>query len=192
MNSKFILSVTCSAILLASGCSLNSNSMNDFNNPPTNVVVTPAQAKVDAKILGGLIVLNQNEIAAATEAQRKAANPAVKNYASWMNKAHSQNLQETQNLSRRIGVAPVNGNVAMMLKQKGRQELAMLNRLNGVAFERAYISAMIKDHKAALQLIDHKLLNEATNPLLRRQLEITRTHVAHHLQQAQLIQRQIG
>ncbi|KTD19611.1 Predicted outer membrane protein [Legionella lansingensis] len=192
MKSKLLFSLTCSAILLASGCTPVSNPANDFNNPPANVVVTPAQAQVDAKILGGLIVLNQNEIAAATAAQQKAANPAVKNYAAWMNKAHSQNLQETLNLSQRMGVPPANGNVAMMLKRKGRQELASLNRLSGVAFERAYIAAMVKDHTAALQLIDHKLLNEATNPLLRRQLEITRTHVVQHLKQAQLIQRSLA
>ncbi|CEK11029.1 DUF4142 domain-containing protein [Legionella hackeliae] len=191
MKAKFLVSLTCSAVLLASGCSLNSNS-NDVYAQPANVVITPAQAKVDAKILGGLIVLNQNEIAAATEAQRKATNPAVKNYAAWMNKAHSQNLQEVQNVSHRLGIAPVNGNVAMMLKQKGRQELATLNRLNGMAFDRAYIGAMVKDHSAALHLIDHKLANEATSPLLRRQLELTRAHVVQHLKQAQLIQRELA
>ncbi|KTC77993.1 DUF4142 domain-containing protein [Legionella brunensis] len=189
MKSQFLFPLTLSAILLASGCSTNSNDA--YNDLPANVVVTPAQAKVDAKILGGLVVLNRNEIAAATEAQRKATNPAVKNYAALMNKTHSQNLQETQNISRRIGVMPENGSVAMMLQSKGKQEMATLNRLQGLAFEKAYIAAMIKDHAAALALLNQKLIPQATNPMVKKQLIITRVHVQEHLAQAQAVQKEL-
>ncbi|WED44005.1 DUF4142 domain-containing protein [Legionella cardiaca] len=189
MKTKLLLSLSVGAVLLASGCTNNNDYYNDA--VPGTAVVTPAQAQVDAKILGGLIVLNQNEIAAATLAQTKASNQAVRNYATLMYRAHSANLQETQNVSKRIGVAPANGNVAMMLKQKGKQELATLNRLNGYNFDKAYIAAMVKDHTAALHLINHKLLTEATNPAVRRQLEISRAHVEQHLRLAQDIQRQL-
>lgn len=188
MKSQILCSLSLGAMLLASGCSVDSN--NDYNTP--SVALTPAQAKVDAKILGGIIVIDKNEMAEATEAQSRAATPAVKNYAAMIYSAHGQNLKETQNVSQRIGVTPENGHVAMMLQKKGRQERATLSRLHGNAFDRAYIAIMVKDHEAALQLINNKLLHEATNPLVKRHLEITRNHVIQHLQQAKAIQQQLA
>ncbi|STX42569.1 Predicted outer membrane protein [Legionella donaldsonii] len=192
MKIKLIVSaMSLGAVLLASGCQ-QWNATSPFNGYTQAAPATPAQMKVDARILGSLVVLNQNEMAAATLAQRKASSPSVKNYAAWMYKAHNQNLQETQSLSQRIGIAPEKGATALALQRQGRQEMATLNRFNGKAFDRVYINAMVKDHAAALHMIDHKLKTEATNPQLRGQLEATRAHVAEHLQQARAVQREIA
>lgn len=109
-----------------------------------------------------------------------------------MNKAHSRNLQEAERLSQKLDVAPKQGQTAAQLQRKGRQELAALNRLQNHAFDRAYINAMVKDHAAALQLLDQRLIPQATNPQLRQYLEATRANVAQHLKQAQAVQNQLA
>lgn len=190
MNSKLLFSLVCSAVLFASGCNTNPHFYNETNQPVTHVSVE--QKQTDAKILSSLIVLNKNEIAAANTAQQKSANHAVRNYAESMNKAHSRNLQEAERLSQKLDVAPKQGQTAAQLQRKGRQELAALNRLQNHAFDRAYINSMVKDHAAALQLLDQRLIPQATNPQLRQYLEATRANVAQHLKQAQAVQNQLA
>ncbi|MDP1603280.1 MAG: DUF4142 domain-containing protein [Legionella sp.] len=188
MKSKFIYSLTFSAVLLASGCSQNNENVYQTYDRPLNSV----QAHVDARILATVIVLNKNEIAAAQEAQRKSSNPAVRSYAALMIREHSRNLQETRNLAQKLGVRPEEGSAAILLHKKGQHELAMLSGLQGRAFDKAYIGAMVKGHSEALHLIDQKLLPQAYNPAVRRHLEILRSHVLMHLQQAKLVQQEIS
>jgi putative membrane protein len=188
MKSKVVLSVAFSAVLLASGCSRNNENTYQLSDRPVN----GALAHVDAKIIATVIVLNKNEIAAARDAQQRASSPAVKNYAASMIRAHSKSLQEARSLSQKLGVRPEEGNAAILLHNRGQHELAALNGLQGRAFDKAYIDAVVRDHQTALNLIDQKLLPQAHNPALRRHLEITRAHVLRQLQQARVVQREIS
>lgn len=190
MNSKLMFSLVCSAVLFASGCNTNPHTYNDANQPAVHA--TADQKHTDAKILSSLIVLNKNELAAANAAEQKSANRAVRNYAETMTKTHSRNLQDAERLSQTMDVAPKQGQTASLLQRKGRQQLVSLNRLQNQAFDRAYINAMVKDHTAALQLLDQRLIPQATNPQLRQYLEATRANVAQHLRQAQAVQGQLA
>ncbi len=183
MNSKLILSASFAAIL-AAGCASNSNSDFALNAQPYTNTKSSA-AMTDARVIGAVEVLNKNEIAAANVAEAKSTNPAVKKYASAMIQQHTQNLQQTENLSAQLGLTPANGPVANMLKSNGKRELAQFNRLNSTNIDRPYMTAMVKDHAAALKLLDTKLMHQAANPALKQQLEMTRAHVAQHLQMAQ-------
>lgn len=175
-----------STVVLTAACSLHSNPNNGYHDPL--VAYTAVQKQTDARILGGMIVLNKNEISLAQLAQQKTNNPAVRNYALWMEKAHSQNLNETLKLSQQLGLHPMEGDVARMLQQKGRQEMKTLSRLQNGAFDKAYIAAMVKGHQAALHLLDDKLIKLAVNPALKHQLENTSHHVNEHLQKAKAVQ----
>lgn len=187
MNSKIIYAIAACAALSA-GCS----TMYDNNAYQSTAPMSAEQRHTDAKILKTVMVLNKNEIAAAGVAQSKTMNSAVRNYAQLMSNEHGRNLQETENLSHRLNVTPEPGNSSNMLQRQGKQELAMLKRLNSHSFDRAYINAMVKDHSAALQLFDSKLIPQASNPQLRMQLQQTRGHIASHLQQARAIQQQMS
>ena len=71
----------------------------------------------DKDILSTLIVLNQNEIAAAKEALNNTKNPLVEKFAHLMLKDHKKNIQETMKVSH-------------MLKEKvvTPQRLTLLNK----------------------------------------------------------------
>lgn len=187
MNSKYIYALAVTAVL-ASGCSTMYD--NNSNQMPTSM--SAEQRHTDGKIMNTVMVLNKNEIAAASVAQSKAMNSSVRNYAQLMSNTHSRNLQETESLSQRLAVTPEPGNSSMMLKRQGKQELAMLKRTSSHSFDRVYINSMVKEHSAALHLFDQKLIPQASNPQLRMQLERTRAHIASHLQQAQAIQQQMA
>ena len=187
MKSKIIISMAVSAILLSSGCQ---HRMED-SYQPSGKSMTVAQVQTEGKIIGSIMVLNKNEIAAASLAERKSSNVDVKNYARMMSREHSKNLQELEKLSDAMHIMPIEGSTAMMLHKKGKHEMAALNRMNGKAFDKAYIGAMVKGHGEALQMLDHKLIPEATDPHVRKFLEMTRSHVMAHLQLAKKIQQEL-
>ncbi|KTC75329.1 hypothetical protein Lbir_0474 [Legionella birminghamensis] len=187
MHNFIKFSLLSSAILFASACGMNSPDYLDTPSTP----MTAAQKAIDGRIIGGLIALNQNEIAAGQLAEAKAVSPSVKNFGQMMVREHGANLSTTEMVAQRTGITPINGPVAATLKYKGKMELAKLKRLNGPAFDKAYIAAMVKGHAEALKLIDTKLMQQAVNPMLRAHLEKTRAHVSQHLQEAQAIQQSI-
>lgn len=183
MNTKIMVSLTMSALVLASGCtrSIIHPMLNTPVYPPS---LTSADYHSDSKILGALVVLNHNEIAAAELAQSKATSVEVKKFARYMYHEHTQNLHETKSM----GILPEKGRVAMTLETQGRQLLHHLKHLEGRSFNKAYIHAMVKDHRSALSLMN-RLIQEAHHPFVKKQLEITRHHIAMHLQDAEALQR---
>ncbi|KTD25636.1 MULTISPECIES: DUF4142 domain-containing protein [Legionella] len=188
MKLKLAMSLLIGTVIALPACTPVTN----YNNPPpVNGTLTPAQAQTDAKILGAVATLNQNEIALATLAQNRASNMAVRRYADWMYKEHSKNLQDTLALSKTIGVMPQNGPVAMKLQKKGKQELVTLNHANGVKFDQMYINMMVKGHTEAVNLLNG-LIKMTSNPVVVRDLEATRHHVMAHLQKAQAIQKEMA
>ena len=91
-------------------------------------------------------------------------------------------------LSKKINVAPQACAKSMKLSAEGQAEMKKLAALNDKAFDKAYINAMVKDHKAALQLLQNSI-KTSTNADLIAHLEATKNHVITHLQQAQEIQK---
>lgn len=186
MKLKLVMSLLLGTVIALPACTPLSNT--------TAVPVTPltaAQADTDAKILGAVATLDQNEIAMATVAQSKATNMAVRKYADWLYKQHSQNLLEIQSLSQRMGVMPKNGPVALKLQHHGKRVLTALKHANGMKFDKMYISAMVKGHAEAIVLLNG-LIKVASSPALVKELEMTRSHVMAHLQRAQAIQKEMG
>lgn len=187
MKLKLAMSLILGTVIALPGCTPITN-----NNPlPVNNTLTAAQAQTDAKILGAVVALNQNEIALATLAQNRATNMAVRRYADWMYKEHSSNLQGTLALSKQLGVMPQNGPVAVKLQKNGKRELVALSHTNGMTFDRKYIALMVKGHYEAVNLLNG-LIKIASSPALVRDLESTRHHVIAHLQKAQEIQKELS
>lgn len=149
---------------------------------------TAQSAQKDREILGFLIVLNTNEIAAAKTVAGKSVDKDVSDYATLMIEQHTQNLKDTLTISQETKMEPLDTAEVVTLKAKGKNELTVLMPLNNVAFEKAYIDAMVKGHTDALAAIDMQL-KEVTNPELKKHLTATRAHVIHHLEKAQEIQK---
>ena len=159
----------------------NSNSM--------DAASTKTQMQKDSEIIAILITVNKNEITAAKEALRKTATPAIKQYARMLKKEHTQNLNDTLKLSKKINLPPIVSATVISLKKEGSKELITLTSLKGKKFEEAYINAMIKGHTDVLQMFDDNLLKDVSNSSLKSHLQATRPHIESHLQQAQAIQK---
>lgn len=151
---------------------------------------TKAQHR-DQEILGFLVVLNNNEIAAANLVAKVSNNDDVRAYATLMQTEHTKNLEDTLSLSKTIQLFPYESEKVIALKANGKKGLVKLMTLKGNAFDKAYIDAMVKGHTDALVAFDTMLLKNVSNPKLKDQLVATRVHVAHHLEQAKEIQKKL-
>lgn len=147
--------------------------------------------KRDGQIIGIIIAINNNEIAAAREAMQKSNNPVVQNFAKTMNRDHSKNLQDTMRVAQANNIAPMQSDKSAKIQKKGAKELYVLHKTPEPKFDVVYINAMIKGHKMVLDIIEKKLLPNATSPALQQHLQATHDKVAQHYQMALDVKNQL-
>lgn len=154
--------------------------------------LTPTSGMGDAEVAAFNAVINLNEIDAATDAKTKATSPQVRQFAQMIHIDHGGNLSELMMMGARMNMPAAWTPAADHLRREGAGKLARVIRLDGPAFDRAWIDLMIEDHAKALQTIDALLLPAARNPQLRQHLAATRSAVASHLQEARRIRATLG
>ncbi len=142
----------------------------------------------DAEVLAFVIAVDENEVLAAAEAQKKKISSDVLEYAKMMHKEHGKNAGETMELGQKIDATPTDSAAVDKLRVKGAGELAALIPLEGDKFGAAYVDAMVKGHSEVLEMIDGKLLKSTENELLQKHLKETRSTVAQHLEMGKKLQ----
>ncbi|WP_295919534.1 DUF4142 domain-containing protein [uncultured Xanthomonas sp.] len=142
-----------------------------------------ASALDEKQALGVLSAINTSEVNAGNLALQKQVKGPVRDYAMLMVKEHSDNNAK---------IAPWGPDAkaasAQQQIQKAKAEAGKLQAMDGDRFEQAYVMAMVKDHQAALQMLDSTLIPAAKTPDVAAHLRTTRTHVAEHLAKAQQLQ----
>ncbi|MHC8413270.1 DUF4142 domain-containing protein [Pseudomonas sp. Hz4] len=144
--------------------------------------------ETDAEILATVIAVDMNEVLAAAEAQKKEISQQTLEYAKMLHQEHGLSMGKTMKLGQQMGVTPTNTATVEKLQVKGAGELAALVSLEGSAFERGYLEAMVNGHTEVLSMIDGKLIETAKNDALKKHLTETRTHIAAHLEKAKELQ----
>ncbi|WP_295970469.1 DUF4142 domain-containing protein [uncultured Xanthomonas sp.] len=142
-----------------------------------------ASALNEKQALGVLSAINTSEINAGNLALQKQVKGPVRDYAMQMVKEHADNNAKIAPWGPDAKAAP-----AQQQMQKAKAEAGKLQALDGDRFEQAYVMAMVKDHQAALQMLDSTLIRAAKTPDVAAHLRTTRTHVAEHLAKAQQLQ----
>lgn len=143
----------------------------------------------DAEVLATVIAVDLNEVLAAAEAGKKRLSEPALAYARMLHEEHGMHLDQTMKLGQRLNTTPIITASVEQVQKKGAAELAMLVPLDGAAFERAYLGAMVKGHAEVIAMIDARLLPAARNEALKSHLTATRASVAAHLQAARALRR---
>lgn len=143
-----------------------------------------ANAKKDSAAMAWLIVVNKSEIEAAKTAKVKKMDTNVMEYADLMIEAHSKNLDETLNISKKIEIEPFEDSKTIALEKNSKKELSKMEKLDDKKFQQAYVDAMVKDHTDALKTLDEEYLPKVSNEELKEHLTQTRTHISEHLDKA--------
>lgn len=137
----------------------------------------------ESAALGVLNAINEHEIATSEQALAKGVTGPVADYARMMIDQHGQNRTQTSALG-----ADADAQDAQAQRQQAEQERSTLDQLEGEAYSKAYVDAMVKGHGDALTALDQKLIPAAEREEVRQHLTTTREHVAQHLEQARALQ----
>lgn len=176
------------AFVLLTGCHTFDSSLNKLN------VTNPLQAAVTQSkenVLALVMAIHKAEMTEGQLAMKKATHRSVKRYAAHMYHEHSVGLKHAMQFGHKHGIKPVAGFAANKITTDANLEMANLKMLSGNAFDKAYIDYQVKDHADALHALD-ELIQKSTDPKLTQYLKHVREHVAHHLEKAKMIQKELA
>lgn len=183
----------CAIFLLNSCNNADSDQTNaDSLNAVTTTDATPAPASdklTDPEIASVAVTANQIDIDYAAIAKSKASTTAVKEFAATMAKDHQAVIDQAVALVTKLGVTPLDNATTQSLLAGATTTKENLNSLSGAAFDKAYIDNEVAYHKAAIDLVENKLITDATNPELKALLESALPLFKEHLAHAEMVQK---
>jgi putative membrane protein len=199
-TSKFILTISVSAATLIA-CQnskdkhWDSKSSADTLNTMKDSIADPGRSvtkglvmktnRVDAKFAVDVADGGMAEVELGKLAQQKATNPQIKEFAGMMVTDHSAANNKMKNIAKDKGITlpQVLGNYQQKLKKE-------ISDKSGKDFDRAYVAAMIKDHKETIKTFE-VALKELRDTSLRTFASNTLPTLKKHLSAIEKIDSEI-
>lgn len=141
----------------------------------------------DGEALGMLMAINDHEIQAAELAKQKGVSAPVLAYARELDSEHSTNQSKTRYIADEAGINPYESDDVEDVQQRARTERAMLAGLSGMAFEDAFVDAMVQLNRDAIVLVDDVLLPASKDAIVQRHLRTARERFSGNLDRALLL-----
>lgn len=125
----------------------------------------------------------QIDIEAAQQALNKSQNKDVREFANDMERDHKAVNDKALALVKKLNVTPQDNDTSKALSKQAADKRAELAKLNGAAFDKAYIENEVAYHKTVNSALQNTLIPSATNPelkdLLTTGLKIFQGHEQH-------------
>ncbi len=154
----------------------------------TPLVFGQAAAPNDAQIAAIVVAANTVDIDAGKLAESKAHNKEVKEFAHRMVVDHTGVNKSASDLVAKLGVKPEENATSKSLSESGAQERQRLQKLQGAAFDKAYVNNEVTYHETVLGALDKTLIPSANNPELKQLLVKVRPAFEAHLEHAKHLQ----
>ena len=156
------------------------------------VLAADGGAPNDAQIAAIVVTANQVDIDAGQLAKSTSKSKDVQEFAQLMITDHGGVNKSATELVTKLHVTPENNATSESLKSGGDQNLASLRKLNGHAFDKAYVDHEVAYHQAVLDAVDKTLIPSAKNAELKALLVKVRPAFVAHLQHAKTLQASLG
>ena len=123
------------------------------------------------------------DVAAAKQAVAKSTNKDVKAFAEDMIRDHEAVNKQALDLVKKLNVTPEDNDTSKALSKQAADKLAELGKLNGAAFEKAYVANEVAYHKTVDGALETQLIPSSSNAelksLLQTGLKIFQGHQQH-------------
>jgi putative membrane protein len=123
------------------------------------------------------------DINAAKQAVKKAKSKDVKAFAEDMVRDHEAVNKQALALVKKLNVTPEDNDTSRTLSKQASDKLAELGKLDGTAFDKAYVANEVAYHKAVNGALETQLIPAANNTelksLLQTGLKIFQGHQQH-------------
>jgi len=158
------------------------------------VVPLAAAAKAelgDAQIVHIVVTANQVDVDAGKLALSKARNGEIKQFAQTMITDHGGAIKAATDLVGKLKVTPQENDTSKALVKDGQDARAKLAKLDGDAFDKAYVDNEVGYHAAVVKALDDTLIPNAQNGELQSLLTSVRGVAAAHLEHARQLQKSL-
>ena len=130
-----------------------------------------ADAPTDPQIAHIAYTAGQIDIAAAEQAITKSTNADIVAFAKQMAEDHKAVNDQALALVKKLKVTPQDNDTSKSLVKQADEERAKLSKLNGAAFDKAYIANEVAFHKTVNGALQSTLIPSAKNGELKSLLE---------------------
>ena len=145
----------------------------------------------DPQIAAIVVAANQVDVDAGNLAVKKTKNADVKKFAEQMVTDHTAVNKAAGDLVAKLKVTPEETDASKGLVSGGADNLAKLEKLDGAAFDKAYVDNEVAYHKAVIDVLDTKLIPSASNAELKSTLVSVKPTFDEHLKHAEMLQSQL-
>jgi putative membrane protein len=142
----------------------------------------------DPQIAGIVVTANQIDIDAGKIANSRSKNKEVQAFAEQMITDHTAVNKQAVALANKLKVKPEESDTSKSLTEGAQKNEANLKKLQGAAFDKAYVDHEVAYHQAVLDAIDKTLIPSAKNEELKALITKVRPAIAAHLDHAKHIQ----
>jgi putative membrane protein len=143
----------------------------------------PSAKPNDAQIAHIAYTAGQIDIQAAQQAVQKSKNKEVLDFANDMIRDHTAVNDKASALLKKLNVTPQDNDTSKALVKQAAETRAAFAKLNGAAFDKAYIDNEVAYHKTVNGVLQNTLIPSAGNPelkdLLATGLKIFQGHQQH-------------
>ena len=137
----------------------------------------------DAQIAHIAYTADQIDIQAGQQALEKSKNNEVRSFAQDMVRDHTAVNEKALALVKKLNVTPEDNSTSQTLNKQAAAKSAELAKLNGAAYDKAYINNEVAYHKAVNDALQNTLIPGASNSelkgLLMTGLKIFQGHQQH-------------
>jgi len=149
----------------------------------TGALAQSSAKPTDPQIAHIAYTAGQIDIEAAQQALSKSQNKDVREFATDMEKDHKAVNDKALALVKKLNVTPQDNDTSKTLSKQASEKRAELAKLNGAAFDKAYIDNEVAYHKTVNNALQNTLIPSASNPelkdLLSTGLKIFQGHEQH-------------
>jgi putative membrane protein len=149
----------------------------------TGALAQNAKKPTDPQIAHIAYTAGQLDIEAAQQALNKSQNKDVRAFATDMERDHKAVNDKALALVKRLNVTPEDNDTSKALSKQAADKRAELAKLNGAAFDKAYIDNEVTYHKTVNNALQNTLIPSANNSelkdLLTTGLKIFQGHQQH-------------
>lgn len=127
------------------------------------------------------------DVKAANLALQKSKNPQVREFATDMVRDHTAVNQQALALVKKLGVTPQDNPTSQALVKQADENRAKLSKLDGAAFDKAYVDNEVAYHKEVNNALQTTLIPSAQNAELKSLLETGLKIFQGHQQHAEMV-----
>ena len=150
-------------------------------------VAAAADAPTDPQIAHIAYTAGQIDIAAAEQAIKKSKNDDIVAFAKQMEEDHKAVNDQALALVKKLGVTPEDNPTSQALNKAAADKLAELAKLDGAAFDKAYIDNEVAFHKTVNEALSTTLIPAAQNADLKALLQQGLTLFTEHQKHAEMV-----